>query len=249
MKTDMEALILTDQTVGDSDRLVTVLTRNKGIMRCFARGAKNMKSVNFAPTQPLSYSHLSIYAGRSSYIIDEARLITSFYNVQLDLERLALSQYMSELIIKTVPENVYSSDVLDMMLNCLHVLVNTDRSPTLIKSVFEIRLAVLTGSMPDIIYCSGCGKYESDTMFFDYINNKLICSDCFKGEGSPAVLSRGAMAALRYVVLAEPKKIFSFNISDTSLNQLADCTEKYMLSISDTKFHTLDYYKQIKAFL
>ena len=45
MKTEMEGLILTDMTVGDSDRLVTVLTRNSGILRGFVRGAKNLKNL------------------------------------------------------------------------------------------------------------------------------------------------------------------------------------------------------------
>lgn len=248
MKTEMEALILTDTTVGDNDRLVTVLSRSSGILRCFVRGAKNLKNLNFASTQPLSYSHLSIYKGRSSYVIDEAKLIRSFYNIQFDLQRLALAQYMCELAIKNIPENVYSSDLLDLMLNCLHVLTSTDRPPELIKTVFEIRFAVLSGSMPDIIYCCGCGKYDSDTMFFDYVNNRLFCSGCINGEQSVCMLSRGAVTAFRFIALAEPKKIFSFSLSDVSLHQLSDCSEKFILSISDTRFHTLDYYKQIQSF-
>ena len=248
MKTEMEGLILTDMTVGDSDRLVTVLTRNSGILRAFVRGAKNLKNLNFAPTQPFCYSHLSIYKGKSSYVIDEARLIRSFYNNRFDLQRLALAQYMCELAIKNIPENTYSSDLLDLMLNCLHVLTGTDKPTELIKTVFEIRFAVLSGSMPDIIYCSGCGKYDSDTMFFDYANNRLLCSDCIRDEQTVCMLSRGAVTAFRYIALAEPKKIFSFTLSDGSLRQLSDCAEKYILSISDTRFHTLDYYKQIQSF-
>lgn len=248
MKTEMEGLILTDMTVGDSDRLVTVLTRTSGILRGFVRGAKNMKNLNFAPTQPLSYSHLNIYKGKSSYVIDEARLIRSFYNSQSDLQRFALTQYMCELSIKNIPENVYSSDLLDLMLNCLHVLTSTDIPADMIKTVFEIRFAVLSGSMPDILYCAGCGKYDSDVAYFDYDNNRLLCSDCINGEQSVCMLSKGAVTAFRYISLSEPKKIFSFRLSNASLQQLCDCSEKYILSLSDTHFRTLDYYKQIKAF-
>ena len=248
MKTETEGLILTDTAVGESDRLVTVLTRDSGIIRGFVRGAKNLKNLNFASTQPFSYSQLSIYKGKTSYVIDESRLIRSFYNVQFDLQRLALAQYMCELAVRNIPENVYSSEILDLMLNCLHVLTATDKPAGLVKTVFEIRFAVLSGSMPDILYCSGCGKYDSETMFFEYEKNRLLCSDCVREEQTVCTLSRGAVTAFRYIALAEPKKIFSFTLSDTSLRQLSDCAEKYILSLSDTRFRTLDYYKQIQAF-
>ena len=48
MKKETEGLILKEQTVGDKDRLVTVLTKDRGVLRCFVRGAKNMKNSSFA---------------------------------------------------------------------------------------------------------------------------------------------------------------------------------------------------------
>lgn len=245
MKTNTEGLILMDQAVGDKDRLLTVLTRDCGVLRCFVRGASSVHHRSFAGTQMLSYSGMTIYRGRERCVIDEVRLIRSFFEPTLDIVPMALEQYLCELAMKLVPENTDSSEQLDLLLNCLYLL-NKGRSVPLIKAVFEIRLASLSGWLPNLLYCQECGTYEDDTMYFYYQENALRCSRCHT-EAPCCPLSKGALTAFRYVTYAEPKKVFSFQVSDESLRQLSECSEKYVLSMStaDLHLHTLNYYRQV----
>ena len=73
MQIKTQGLIIKEQTIGESDRLVTVLTRDNGVLRAFARRAKNLKDSKSAATQLLCYSRLSVFKGRDKYIIDERR--------------------------------------------------------------------------------------------------------------------------------------------------------------------------------
>ena len=144
MKTSIDGLILKEMTVSDNDRIVTVLTKEKGIISCYVRRAKHIKSRNFAPTNLLTFSRMNIYNGRGMYIIDEADVIMRFFDVDPDIKRFALSQYFSELVIKSVPQEVESDGQLELMLNCLHLLSNTLRPCDIIKTVFEIRVFKVT---------------------------------------------------------------------------------------------------------
>lgn len=243
-KTHTEGLILTNWGAGDKDAGVSVLTRDRGVVRCFVKGAVSMKNSIFAAVQPLSYSKLSIWHGRHERI-DEAVLIRTFFSAGTDLETMALIQYFSELILKTVPENISSSDQLDLMLNCLHLLNKKRKSLTLVKAVFETRLTSVSGHQPNLLYCDKCGKYEDELMYFDPSGNRLICQDCRKEETGLCPLGKGALTAFRYIVFAEPKKIFSFQISEESLCQLALCTESYALHFCDARLHTLEYYHSL----
>ena len=70
MQINTDGLIIREQSIGESDRLVTVLTREQGILRAFVRGAKAMKSRSASSTQLLCYSRLNadavfsgLYAG------------------------------------------------------------------------------------------------------------------------------------------------------------------------------------------
>ena len=246
MKTNTEGLILREYTSGENNRFVTVLTKELGIVDCYAKGSKSLKGGKSSATQLLSYSALSLYHGMSNYIIDEAESIVSFFNVTSDYDKFCVSQYLCELAIQMVMENTPSARYLELLLNCLHVLTNGSRSPLTVKLVYEIRMMVLSGVMPNIVYCSGCGCYEADTMYFDYYDNKLICSDCTDGSGKLARMSRGALFALRYITLSEPKKIFSFRVSEESLVQLSYCAENYVIAHNGRPCRSLEFCRHIR---
>ena len=249
MKTNVDGLILKELNYGENDGIITVLTKEQGIVSCYARGVRNIKHPSFAATKQLTFSRLTLFQGKGMYIIDEAKTIRSFYNLSSDLEKYALSQYFSELVIKTTPENVPSEGQLELLLNCLHLLMEGSKSCEMIKAIFELRLALISGGMPGVLFCSECGKYDDDEMFFDYEENKLYCSECFKGSDTVCRLSSGALRAMRFILLSEPKKLFSFTISKASLDQLSECAEKYMTCLVGSKINTLAYYYQIKSLL
>ena len=164
MQIDTDGLIVKEQNIGESDRLVTVLTREEGILRAFVRGAKRMKSRSASSTQLLCYSRLSIYKGRDTYVIDEAQPEEVFFPLRQDMEKLSLAQYFCELAIALAPENAEAGDFLRLILNGLHFLSNGKRPALLIKAAVEMRMLSLAGYMPNLICCQECGGYEADEM-------------------------------------------------------------------------------------
>lgn len=58
--------------IGEQDKLVHALTATNGIIKAFVRGAKNIKNQKCAATSLLTYSRLTVYKGRESYIIGDA---------------------------------------------------------------------------------------------------------------------------------------------------------------------------------
>ena len=100
MKTLTEGLILREQNIGERDKLVTVLTVDKGIIKGFAKGAKNIKSQNCAGTQLFTYSRLCLIEskGRDTYVISEAKSKEQFFGLRKDIANMCLAQYFSELL-------------------------------------------------------------------------------------------------------------------------------------------------------
>ena len=122
MQVKTQGLIIREQTVGESDRLVTVLTRDAGVVRAFARRAKNLKDSKSAATQLLCYSRLSIFKGREKYMIDDAEPIEVFFGLRRDIAALSLAQYFCELAYLMVPEDTDSEEYLRLILNSLHFI-------------------------------------------------------------------------------------------------------------------------------
>ena len=89
-----DGLILRNyDTATEADRFVAILTRDKGIVRASARGARRLNSRSGAATQPLCYAQLSLIPGRGKYIIEDAKPKEVFFSLREDVERLALAQY------------------------------------------------------------------------------------------------------------------------------------------------------------
>ena len=180
-----QGLIIREQPVGESDRLVTVLTKDEGVVRAFARRAKNLKDSKNSATGLLCYSRLNLYRGREKYIINDAFPIEVFFGLRRDIVALALGQYFCSLAAELVPEGVESGEYLRLVLNALHFLCEGKKPPALLKPVVELRMLSVSGFMPDLVACSRCGAYEAADMFFRVQEANLCCGDCGgRGTGS-----------------------------------------------------------------
>ena len=127
MQVVTQGLIIKEQAVGESDRLVTILTKDEGVVRAFARRAKNLKDSKNAATGLLCYSRLKLSKGRDTYNVNEAFPIEVFFGLRKDVTALALAQYFCQLAVELVPEGVESSEYLRLVLNALHFLCQGTR--------------------------------------------------------------------------------------------------------------------------
>ncbi len=244
MQIKTQGLIIKEQTIGESDRLVTVLTRDNGVLRAFARRAKNLKDSKSAATQLLCYSRLSVFKGRDKYIIDDAEPIEVFFGLRRDIGALSLAQYFCELAYLLVPEETDSEEYLRLVLNSLHFLAKGTRPKRLLQSLTELRMLAIAGYMPDLVACADCAAYESDVMYFLPDSGVLRCKDCFADTGEPYVaLPPGVLTAMRHIVFSDFEKLYAFSLPEPALRLLNAATESYVVRTLHTMPKTLEFYK------
>ncbi len=250
MQVRTSGLIIAERNISEKDKLLTIFTKDYGVVRAFAKGAKNITNKNFSGLSLLSYSDLTLYKGRDKYIINNAYLKKSFFNLRKDIEILALSQYFCEVILNLVGETPNCENILRLTLNCLYYLMEGKKENILIKSIFEMRILSMSGYMPDLTRCSKCGKFDNKAkMYFIISKGQLVCSECLSNEGCDAVyLNANVLFALRYIVYADFNKMFSFSLSENHQNKLALVTDKYLLRCIDRTLKTLDFYNQVRSF-
>ncbi len=248
MQIETNGLVILEKSVGESDRLVTILTREEGVVHAFAQQAKKIKSNKLSATQLFSYSRFTIFKGRDKYIIDDAQSIEVFFDLRRDIERLSLAQYFCELAGALAPQEAEAGDFLRLILNAFHFLCKGIKPNLLIKAIVEMRMLSLAGYMPDLVCCAGCSCYEADEMYFLPRKGSIYCGDCFQPSAEPMVkLSRGAMTGLRHTIYADFEKLFSFSLSTQGLKELSSASELYVLTTLERSFNTLDFYRQMQA--
>ena len=247
MKFHTDGLIIKEQNIGESDRLVYALTKSNGVIKAFVKGAKNIKNQKCAATSLLAYSRLTIYKSRDTYIIGEARTLRIFSKLRYDVQKMCLAQYFCELAITICPREQKSEKHLSLLLNSLYLLSEDKRSADLIKPCFEMRLASMAGYMPDLRMCRTCGEYSADTMYFLPRTGMLECLSCREKISERAVaLNPSTLTALRHTVYADDDKLFSFALSQEGLDVLNEASERYLKYRFEKDFKTLTFYKTIR---
>ena len=241
-----EALVIKEMSVGENDRLVTLFTRDYGIIRAFAAGAKSIKSKKGTATSLLTYGSFTILKKKETYKIYEATPVHLFFGVGSEIDVLSLAQYFCELCGVLVASGIPDGEFLRLILNSLHFLTKEKRYTPLIKAITELRAAALAGYMPNLVACDGCGKFEDDIMYFDVRDGKLLCAECKSQTGGLIPLDRTILSAMRHIVYSEFSRLYSFTVPEESADKLSEITGKYITVQTDHRFAALDFYNTVK---
>ncbi len=252
------ALVIRESDYGENDKLLTLLTAEKGRVTVLFKGGKSLKNKNSASSQLLSYSEFTVKERGGFYTLSEAALIRQFFELRSSLPRFALSQYVAEICGEVSVENENGEETLSLALNTLHMLCGDDVDTDFIKAVFELRCMALNGFCPDLSACPLCGRTESEIFYLDVMNGVLRCGECFggetdiemrKSEGQALVIlpiSPSVLSAMRYVIGSGSKRIFAFKLEGEALESFARVCERYIVNHLERGFKTLDFYKNIK---
>ncbi len=246
VKITAPGLVIKEQSIGEADRLITVLTARYGLVRAFSRGAKKTKSKKLAATSLLAYGEFTFVKTKDAYSVEDAVVKEVFFELRQDVEKMALAQYFCQLANEFCDEEYESEEVLRLFLNALWLLKGNKKTPEFIKAVVEFRLMSLSGYMPALLACDKCGTYESDYMYFSAESGKLYCDSCVS-SGQGLCLSASVIQAMRYVSLSDFEKIFSFTMAADSLKRFCEISELYLLRKTERDFSTLDFFKVLKG--
>lgn len=240
-----EALVIREMNVGENDRLVTLFSKEHGIIKAFASGAKGIKSKKGAATSLLTYGSFAIKNKNGSLRIYEATPIAIFFGAGSDIEVLTLSQYFCELANCFAVNGVNNGELLRLILNSLHFLTVKKRFPPLIKAITELRALSISGYAPNLVACDNCGRFEDDIMYFSLDDGVLICGDCHHG-GNCFAADKTMVSAMRHIVYSDFSKLYNFEIPNDRAKLLSEITSSYLLTQTDQRFKTLEFYNSIK---
>ena len=244
MRLTTKGIVIKEQTVMESDRLVTLLTADYGLVRAFVRGAKKANNRFISSTSLFCYASYALYRGNDAFVISDAEPIEVFFPLRSDIEKLSLAQYFAQLALELAEEERHSDEMIRVLLNGFYLLCKGEMPYKKIKSVVELRIACLGGYMPNLVACDNCNTYESDTMYFSIERGDIRCAECGNVYGYIPV-GLGVITAMRFIIFSDIKKIFSFSLPDESLDILADLTEKYLISKIQHPLSTLEFYKSL----
>ena len=241
----VQGIVLRVTDYKEHDALLTLLTGRHGKLTIKARGLRRKNSPLVAPCQLLAYGEFTLFEYRGQYTINEAHSLELFTPLRKDLVKLSLGTYFAQVAEVLSQEDYPSPELLSLVLNCLFALSNLNLPEEQIKAVFELRSACLSGYTPDLFGCHICESQEPDR--FDLSAGQVECRNCRSHEsnGIRMPVTPSILEAMRYICLCDPKRLFAFQLSCTTLHQLGNLTEAYLTTQLERGFSTLDFYKSL----
>lgn len=182
-----EGIVLRTYRLGEADRIVVLLTRQRGKVRAVAKGVRKTKSKFGSRLEPMSHCALQIYEGRELDLITQAESIDTFRTVRDDLDRIARGISMLEVVDQMAQEGLPNPELFRMLLGALRTLDGSD-SP-LVTPAFLWKVLALEGFRPEVEVCAACGVDDEPLVAFDVDAGGLLCRGCRRGQAvsAPAV--------------------------------------------------------------
>ncbi len=240
---------------GERDRLITLLTAERGLLTARVNGAQQLKNRYMATTQLFCYGKYLLAERGGRFTVQEVALEETFYDLRAEIERAALASYICEVVCYTGTEQP-DTELLRLVLNTLYAIANGLYPRQRIKAAFELRVASVLGFMPDVDGCAACGSVSGEFVLHIPQGN-LICNACrssltmhteedeCEGRDAIALVSEGVLDAIRYIIHAPLERIFAFRLEEIDERLLTRACEDYLLWHIDRTFHSLTFYKQV----
>lgn len=245
MYLNTKGLVIRVTPYNDTDALLSVLTPEHGRLTVKARGLRRKNSPLIAPCQLLSFAEFTLFEYRNMYTINEAHAVELFSPLRKDLQKLSLGSYFAQAAETMSQEDLPNPELLSLVLNCLFALAKLNLPEIMVKAVFELRSACLSGYTPDLYGCYRCGCDNPDR--FDISEGRLECVACRDpaSTGLRMPVTPGVLDAMRYICSCDSKKLFSFHASAETLEALSYITESYLSTQLERGFSALDFYKSL----
>ena len=170
--TIVTGMIIKAVPIGEYDRRLVLLTKEKGKISAFARGARKPNSRFVASTNLFCFGTFKLYAGRDSYTLSETEISNYFEDLRMDFEGAYYGMYFLEIADYYTRENNDEREMLKLLYQSLRAVSHPSLKNQLIRAIFEIKSVVINGEFPGIP--SGKEYLDSTEFTIDYIVDSSI---------------------------------------------------------------------------
>ena len=221
----LTGMVLSSMPVGEFDRRIVLLTKERGKISAFARGARRPKSQLVAATNPFVSGGFDAFEGRDSYTIHSADIQNYFDELTADLELVWYGYYFLEIAEYFSLENVDETERLILLYQAFRALLSGSIPIELIRCIYEFKTLVINGDYPNVFHCGGCDS-DKELYYLSLDRQSVICRNCHATYGG-APVSASVLYAMQYIAATPAAKLFSFTMKPDAYRELMQWIREY----------------------
>jgi len=174
-----QAVVLSSMNYGEADRILTLLTYERGRVRVIVRGARRPRNRFAAMAQPLNLLEVQLTGNSNLETLSQGQLVNSYRIIKEDLLRLAYASYILELFDKATEGASDVAEVFIMLLTALELVRYSD-DLHLVRMAVEMKLMTAIGYRLQLEYCIYCQDILDNTkpLHYNIAEGGFICERC-----------------------------------------------------------------------
>ena len=239
----MDALTLTGMViktsdVGEYDKRLVIITRERGKIVAFARGARRPKSTLVASSRLFAFGEFTLYEGREAYTVQKTDISNYFNEISSDIEGMCYGSYFLELADYFAKEGIEATEMLKLIYQSLRALNNKKIPKKLVRYIYELKMLVINGIYPEMFECVLCKNDKPE--YFSVVKGGMLCKSCVSKAGDALHLEMSTIYAMQFVITTKVEKLYTFLVNDNILEEIGFILKRYMKMYIDKEFKSLE---------
>ncbi|MCM1496885.1 MAG: DNA repair protein RecO [Clostridium sp.] len=237
-KKELTGMILSSAPVGDVDKRLVILTRERGKITAFAKGARKPNSPYLGISEPFNFGVFTLLEGYDAYRFLGGEVKEYFTEVKNDIEGICYGTYFCDILEYLCVEGVGDANILNLLYVTLRALMRAGMSKPLVRRIFELKILALDGEAMSAFSCVSCGDKELTAFYLP--GDGMLCPKCAMKAQKPYALSESSVYTLQYILSASIDKLYTFRVTDTVYQEIDHVIGQYFRRHVAKKFNSLE---------
>lgn len=244
-----EGIVIRSTDYGETNKIITLYTREWGKIGVMARGAKKPNSRLSAITQLFTHGYFLVKRGSGLGGLQQGEIASSMRSIREDIFLTAYTCYIVELTDKVTEEkktNPFQFELLHQTLN----YINEGYDQDVLMYIYEMKMLNVMGLYPILNHCSVCGCTDGH-FSFSIREGGLICHRCLDKDPYHLKISQAAVKLLRIFYYFDLSRLGTISIKDETKMELKRVISTYYdeysgISLKSKKFlDSMDQFRDL----
>ena len=236
----LTGIVLSSASSGEYDKRVVILTKERGKITAFARGARRPNSALLASTGSFAFGTFLLYEGRDAYSLVQANISNYFSELMSDFggAYCELADYYTR-------ENNDEIMIMKLLYQSLRALSKKSLDRELVRYIYELKIFHYAGEYPETFSCTQCGGKE-DLKLFSMLHSGVICAECIGKAKDGLSLNPSTIYTMQYIISTEVERLYTFTVSAEVQAELRMVMDRWRERYLEKKMKSLEILESVK---
>ncbi|MBD1382112.1 DNA repair protein RecO [Metabacillus arenae] len=241
-----EGIVIRSTNYSETNKIITIYTRELGKVGVMARGAKKPNSRLSAITQLFTYGSFLFQKSSGLGLLQQGETIDTMRSIREDIFLTAYASYLAELLDKGTDDNERNPFLFELLKQTLDYL-NEGYDPDILLNIFEIKMLVVIGLHPQLDHCVNC-KSTDGTFHFSIREGGFICHRCFETDPYRIPISPAAGKLLRLFYYFDLNRLGEISVKQETKSELRKVIDYYYNEYSGLSLKSKRFLEQMDSF-